>query len=299
MDAWDEYLRPGHMGCPGCGLAVAMRLVLKALGPRTIVVIIPSCEAVVSGTFPYTALRLPAFHSAFLIAAPTAAAISRALQIRGEEGITVCAFAGDGGTFDIGIQALSGAAERNEDFLYVCLDNEAYMNTGIQASSSTPECAWTVTTPKGKTGKKKRFMEIMAAHSIPYAATATIGYPDDLMEKVRKAKERKGTRFIHVLTPCPTGWRMAEDLTAVVSMLAVETKVFPLYEIIDGEHYRITRLPKGLPVREYLSIQGRYVHLTEEKIAEIQADVDKNWRRLEILAQSVISPERSNLRPQG
>lgn len=262
-----------------------MRLVLKVLGARTIAVIIPSCEAVVSGTFPYTALTVPAFHSAFLIAAPTAAGISRALQLRKEEGITVCAFAGDGGTFDIGLQALSGAAERNEDLLYVCLDNEAYMNTGIQASSSTPEGAWTVTTPQGKTGKKKRLMEIVAAHSIPYAATATVGYPHDLMEKVKKAKEIKGTRFIHVLTPCPTGWRTSEDLTGIASMLAVETRVFPLYEIIDGEIYRITKIPKGLPVKAYLSIQGRYAHFTEDDIARIQTEVDRNWRRLEILAQ--------------
>lgn len=280
MDTWDEVLRKGHYGCPGCGLSVAMRLVLGALGKRTIVVIVPSCEAVISGTYPFSSLEVPAFHSAFAIAAPTAAGISRALKIRGELDVTVVAFAGDGGTYDIGLQSLSGAAERNEDFIYVCLDNEAYMNTGIQASSSTPLFSWTITTPKGKREKKKKLMDIMVAHSVPYAATATIGYPEDLIAKVKKAKEIKGTRFIHVLTPCPTGWRMKEDLTGIVSILACETKVFPLYEVFDGEMYRITKMPKGLPVKEYLSIQGRFAHLNEKEMEEIQKYVDKEWERL-------------------
>lgn len=280
MDTWDEVLRKGHYGCPGCGLSVAMRLVLGALGKRTIVVIVPSCEAVISGTYPFSSLEVPAFHSAFAIAAPTAAGISRALKIRGELDVTVVAFAGDGGTYDIGLQSLSGATERNEDFIYVCLDNEAYMNTGIQASSSTPLFSWTITTPKGKREKKKKLMDIMVAHSVPYAATATIGYPEDLIAKVKKAKEIKGTRFIHVLTPCPTGWRMKEDLTGIVSILACETKVFPLYEVFDGEMYRITKMPKGLPVKEYLSIQGRFAHLNEKEMEEIQKYVDKEWERL-------------------
>ena len=280
MDTRDDLLRQGHYACPGCGMAIAMKLVLRVLGEKTIVVIIPSCEAVISGTYPLSALKVPAFHSAFVIAAPTAAGISRALKIREEKDVTVLAFAGDGGTYDIGLQSLSGAAERNEDFIYVCLDNEAYMNTGIQASSSTPFCSWTITTPKGKKEKKKRLMDIIVAHSVPYAATATVGYPEDLMEKVKKAKEKKGTRFIHILSPCPTGWRMREDLTGIVSMLACETKVFPLYEVFDGDFYRITRMPKGLPVREYLSIQGRFAHLNEEEIEEIQRNVDKEWERL-------------------
>lgn len=285
MDTRDEILRKGHYGCPGCGLAIAMKLVLRALGKKTIVVIIPSCEAVISGTYPLSALDVPAFHSAFAIAAPTASGISRALRIRGETDVTVLAFAGDGGTYDIGLQSLSGAAERNEDFIYVCLDNEAYMNTGIQASSSTPFCSWTVTTPKGKKEKKKKLMDIVIAHSVPYAATATIGYPEDLMEKVKRAKEIKGTRFIHVLSPCPTGWRMKEDLTGIVSILACETKIFPLYEVFDGEIYRITKIPKGLPVKEYLSIQGRFAHLKENEIEEIQRNVDREWERLLYLSK--------------
>jgi len=277
-----EHMRSGHMGCPGCGLASTMRLVLKALGEKTIVVIIPSCAAVISAAYPNSVMDVPSFHSAFEIAAPTAAGIANALKIQGRDDITVLAFAGDGGTFDIGLQSLSGAADRNDNFIYVCLDNEAYMNTGIQSSSATPENAWTMTTPAGRQGKKKQFMQIMAAHRIPYTATATMGYPLDLMEKVKKAKGMKGTKFIHTLAPCPTGWRMPEDLTAISAMLAVETKLFPLYEIIDGTQYSITHEPRGLPVSEYFKIQGRYRQLNEEQIQQMQKEVDDDWEQLVI-----------------
>jgi pyruvate ferredoxin oxidoreductase beta subunit/2-oxoisovalerate ferredoxin oxidoreductase beta subunit len=275
-----EIMRSGHMGCPGCGLASTMRLVLKALGEKTIVVIIPSCAAVISAAYPNSVMDVPSFHSAFEIAAPTAAGIANALKIRGEEDTTVLAFAGDGGTFDIGLQSLSGAADRNDNFIYVCLDNEAYMNTGIQSSSATPGNAWTMTTPAGRQGKKKQFMQIIAAHRMPYAATAAMGYPLDLMEKVKKAKGIKGTKFIHTLAPCPTGWRMPEDLTANSTMLAVETKLFPLYEIIDGTQYRITHESQGLPIEEYLKIQGRYRHLSEEQVQQMQKEVDEGWEQL-------------------
>jgi pyruvate ferredoxin oxidoreductase beta subunit/2-oxoisovalerate ferredoxin oxidoreductase beta subunit len=275
-----EYMRSGHMGCPGCGVASTMRLVLKVLGEKTIVVIIPSCAAVISAAYPNSVMNVPSFHSALEIAAPTAAGIANALKIRGEEDTTVLAFAGDGGTFDIGLQSLSAAAARNDNFIYVCLDNEAYMNTGIQSSSATPENAWTMTTPAGRQGKKKQFMQIIAAHRIPYAATAAMSYPMDLMEKVKKAKGIKGTKFIHTLAPCPTGWRMAEDLTARSAMLAVETKLFPLYEIIDGTQYRITHESQGLPVEEYLRIQGRYRQLNEEQIRQMQKEVDEGWEQL-------------------
>jgi pyruvate ferredoxin oxidoreductase beta subunit/2-oxoisovalerate ferredoxin oxidoreductase beta subunit len=279
-DGRTEFLRAGHMACPGCGVATTMRLVLKVLGERTIVVIIPSCSAVISAAYPHTALTVPAFHSAFEIAAPTAGGIAHALRIQGQEDVTVLAFAGDGGTFDIGLQSLSGAADRNDDFIYVCLDNEAYMNTGIQSSSATPARAWTITTPGGRQGGKKRFMEIIAAHRIPYAATATMGYPLDLMEKVRRAKAIRGTRFIHTLAPCPSGWRMAEELSARSAMLAVETRLFPLYEILRGTDYRITHQPQGLPVGEYLSMQGRYRHFKEADVQALQRETDEEWERL-------------------
>jgi pyruvate/2-oxoacid:ferredoxin oxidoreductase beta subunit len=275
-----EYMRSGHMGCPGCGVATTMRLVLKVLGENTIVVIIPGCHAVISANFPNSVLTVPCFHSAFEIAAPTAAGIANALKIKGEEDTTVLAIAGDGGTFDIGLQSLSGAADRNENFIYLCLDNEAYMNTGIQSSSSTPEKVWTMTTPGGRKGRKKNLMQIISAHRMPYAATVAMGDPLDLMDKIRRAKTIKGTRFIHALAPCPTGWRMAEDLSAKATMLAVETKLFPLYEIIDGTQYRITHQPQGLPVKEYTKIQGRYRHLTEEDVEDLQRQTDEEWEQL-------------------
>ena len=281
-----EFMRPGHMACPGCGEASTIRLVLKVLGEKTIVVILPSCVGVISATFPNSTFAVPCFHSAFEIAAPTAAGIANALKLQGREDVTAVAFAGDGGTFDIGLQSLSGAADRDDNFIYVCLDNEGYMNTGIQSSSSTPQNAWTMTTPGGRRGKKKKFMQIIAAHRMPYAATASIGHPLDLMEKVRKAKGIKGMKFIHTLTPCSTGWRMPDDLSVKAAQLAVETKLFPLYEVINGSEYRITHQPRGLPVSEYLKIQGRFRHFTKDDVDRLQREVDEDWERL--LAQAAM-----------
>ena len=275
-----EVLRSGHLTCPGCGLALGMRQVLRAMGPRTVVVVVPSCVAVTSGPFPHTALGVPAFHSAFEIAAPTAAGIAAALKVQGKEDIPVLAFAGDGGTFDIGLQSLSGAADRNENFIYVCMDNEAYMNTGVQVSSATPRYTWTGTSPTGNTRRKKHIMEIMAAHRMPYAATASIAFPEDLKQKIEKAKAIKGTRFIHMLSPCTTGWKIKEDMAVKVAMLSVETNVFPLYEIEDGLHYTINYEPLGLPVEKYLTTQGRYKHLKPEQIESIQAETDRTWTDL-------------------
>lgn len=276
-----EVMRSGHTGCPGCGHAIGMRLVLQALGNRAVVVVVPSCVAVLSGPYPNACFNVPMFHSAFEIAAPTAAGISAALKIQGKSDIPVLAFAGDGGTFDIGLQSLSGAADRNEDFIYVCMDNEAYMNTGIQVSSSTPQFAWTGTSPKGNTRRKKQIMEIMAAHRIPYAATACIGFPEDLMRKVKRAKEIRGTRFLHLLSPCPTGWKMAENMAPTSAAAAVETNIFPLYEIVEGTEYTINHIPKGLPVETYLSLQGRYKHLGQVEIRTIQAETDRAWKELQ------------------
>ena len=275
-----DYLRPGHAACPGCGLATGMKLVFQAMGPRTIAVIVPSCEGSIGGVYPVTAYGVSTFHSAFEIAAPTAAGIANALKIQGRDDIQVVAFAGDGGTFDIGLQSLSGVAKNNDDIIYVCLDNEAYMNTGIQVSSATPSYAWTGTTPKGNPRRKKNIMEIMAAHYNPYSATASIGFPQDLLRKVARAKSIRGTKFIHILTPCPTGWRTSSDLAPELSILAVETNVFPLYEVENGRKYTINHRPRRLPVGEYLSRQGRFKHLSEEQIQSIQAEVDEEWERL-------------------
>ena len=272
-----EVISSGHMSCPGCGLALGMRQVMRAMGKKCVVVVVPSCVAVTTGPFPNYALGVPAFHSAFEIAAPTAAGIRNGLIELGKDDVPVLAFAGDGGTFDIGLQSLSGAADRNEDIIYVCMDNEAYMNTGVQVSSATPQYAWTGTSPTGNTRRKKKIMEIMAAHRMPYAATASIAYPEDLTRKVEKAKGIRGTRFLHILSPCTTGWKIKEDMAIKVSMLSVETNVFPLYEIEDGLVYTINHTPKGLPVERYLEVQGRYRHLLPEHIAAIQAEMDGNW----------------------
>lgn len=286
-----NLLRPGHAGCAGCGLAIGMKLVLQAMGPRTIAVIVPSCEGAIGGVYPNTSYGVPTFHSAFEIAAPTAAGIANGLKIQGREDIRVVAFAGDGGTFDIGLQSLSGAAKNNEDILYVCLDNEAYMNTGIQVSSATPSYAWTGTTPEGNPRRKKNIMEIMAAHYHPYSATATIAFPRDLQEKITKAKKIRGTKFIHMLVPCPTGWRTPSDMSPELSLLAVETNVFPLYEVEDGRRYLLNHEPRRLPVQEYLLKQGRFKHLGPEQIRQIQMDVDEEWEKLRRRA-SLQAPNR-------
>ena len=285
-----EILRSGHAACPGCGLAIGMRMVLRALGKKAVVVVVPSCVAVVTGPYPYSAMEVPVFHSAFEIAAPTAAGISNAMKVQGIKDIPVLAFAGDGGTFDIGLQSLSGAADRNEDIIYVCMDNEAYMNTGIQVSSATPQFVWTGTSPAGNTRRKKKIMEIMAAHRIPYAATACIGFPEDLMAKVEKAKKMRGTRFLHLLSPCPTGWKMAENMSPKATLAAVETNIFPLYEIVDGLEYTINYAPRGLPVEEYLSLQGRYKNLTPEQIKVVQAEADRTWADLEKKSGGAVRP---------
>jgi len=279
-----NLIRPGHSACAGCGLVVAMKLVLQVMGPRTITVIVPSCEGSTSGVYPNTCLAMPSFHSAFEIAAPTAAGIANALKILGKTDIQAVAFAGDGGTFDIGLAALSGVTMNNDDIIYVCLDNEAYMNTGIQVSSATPSFAWTGTTPKGNPGRKKHIMDIMAAHYNPYSATATIGFPHDLRRKIAKIKGIRGTKFIHMLVPCPTGWRMASDLSPDVSRLAVETNIFPLYEVEDGVRYTINHEPLKLPVEEYLLKQGRFKHLKKEEIQRIQKDADDEWNKLKYKA---------------
>ena len=275
-----DYLRVGHAACPGCGLATGMKLVFQAMGPKTIAVIVPSCEGSIGGVYPYTAYGVSTFHSAFEIAAPTAAGISNALKIQGKDDVQVVAFAGDGGTFDIGLQSLSGVAKNNDDIIYVCLDNEAYMNTGIQVSSATPSYAWTGTTPEGNPRRKKNIMEIMAAHYNPYSATASIGFPRDLLRKIARAKSIRGTKFIHILSPCPTGWRTPSDISPELSILAVETNVFPLYEVENGTKYTLNHQPERLPVQEYLLKQGRFKHLTEAQIRAIQTEIDGEWDRL-------------------
>lgn len=279
-----EFLHPGHMGCAGCGAIHAMRYALKVLGKKVVVVVSASCWSGICA-----ALKVPYTHCAFMSAGAWASGVRAGLDVRGDKETTVLAWAGDGGTFDIGIQSLSGAAERNADFLYICNDNEAYMNTGIQRSSATPMGAWTTTTPspRPKEQPKKNITEIMAAHRIPYVATATLAYPEDFMRKVEKAKAIRGTRFIHVLSPCPTGWRFPPGLTVKISRLAVQSRVFPVYEIENGKRYFLQRALQQVPVKDYLGAQGRFSQLTEEDMAVIQGNVDEWWEQLLARASSV------------
>jgi pyruvate/2-oxoacid:ferredoxin oxidoreductase beta subunit len=277
-----ELMSAGHLACAGCGATIAMRYALKALGEKTILVLPACCWTILAGPFPYSAVKVPLIHTAFETGGSTASGVKAALEIRGDTETTVAAWVGDGGTFDIGIQALSGAAERNDDILYFCYDNEAYMNTGIQRSSATPFGTWTTTTPANhpKGQAKKNMVEIMAAHRVPYTATCSVGFPDDMMRKIDKAKMIRGTKFIHIFSPCPTGWKTPSSLAVKIARLAVHTKIFPLYEIERGERYNINVDPKNLPVDEYLRLQGRFHHLTDDEVNMIQETVDREWERL-------------------
>jgi len=278
-----EVMQPGHLACQGCGGALAMRYTLKVFGKDTILTLPACCWSVIDGPFPYTAVGVPLFHTAFETAAIMASGIKAGLDIQGKTSTNVIAWAGDGGTFDIGMAALSGAAERNDDVLYVCYDNEAYMNTGIQRSSATPQGAWTTTTPVKhyKKGRKKNIVEIMAAHRVPYTATASVGYPEDFIKKLKKAKETKGFKFLHVLAPCPTGWKSEPKYTIKLAKLAVRTNVFPLYEIEDGIKYTQTvKVKERKPITEYFKYQGRFKHLKEEEVEFIQERVDEDYEIL-------------------
>ncbi|MEM2868879.1 MAG: pyruvate synthase subunit PorB [Thermoplasmata archaeon] len=280
----EENLSPGHMGCPGCGACIAMRLALKALGKRTILAIPACCWAVMPGVYPYNSIDVPVLFTAFETAAASASGIRAALDVRGIKDVNVVAWAGDGGTLDIGIQALSGAVERRDDIIYVCYDNEAYMNTGIQRSSSTPIGAWTTTTPGGSTGNwkrepKKSGVEIMVAHRIPYAATACVSYPEDFVRKLQKAASIRGPKYIQVLCPCPPGWKSDPEKTITIGRLAVESCMWPMYEVENGV-YTVRKPAKRKPVSEYLMMQGRFRHLKEEDIEMIQKLVDEEWELL-------------------
>lgn len=281
----------GHRACQGCGLALAVRLTLKAAGRNTIVVTATGCLEIISSPLPYTSWNLPWIHVAFENAGATASGIEAALKVLRRKGrikderVNVIAFAGDGGTADIGLQALSGALERGHDLLYICLDNEAYMNTGVQRSGATPYGAHTTTSPAGKFSPgqrtwKKNVPAIAAAHDIPYVATANPSYPFDLMDKVKKALSLVGPKYIHVFSACPTGWRSLPEHSIHLGRLATETGVFPLYEIENGRLRLNSRQDRLFPVERYLSLQPRFRHLTRREIAYIQERVTREYEEL-------------------
>jgi len=277
-----DYFKPGHLGCPGCGAAIAIKFALKALGEKIIMVIPASCASIIVGPYPQSAVNIPVLHTAFATAGAAASGVRAALDMKGDSETTVVSWAGDGGTFDIGFQSLSGAVERNEDCIFVCYDNEAYMNTGVQRSSSTPFGVRTTTTPgqDWKRTRKKNIVEALAAHRIPYAATASIAFPEDLIAKFKKAKEKRGgSRFIHIFASCATGWGAPSDMSVKIARLAVQTNIFPLYEIEDGTRYTLNYKGDGR-VEDYLQTQGRFKHLGEEDISQIQGMVAEDWRNL-------------------
>jgi len=286
-----EPFAPGHRACIGCGEALAVRLACKALGQNVIIANATGCMEIVSSPLPTTSWKVPWIHTLFENSAAVASGIESGLKIMMKKGriaqqdIKVIAMAGDGGTSDIGLQALSGALERGHNFVYICFDNEAYMNTGIQRSSSTPYGAATTTSPAGKVSIgqvswKKNMPAIAAAHNIPYVATACPSYPFDLMEKVEKAAATPGPAYVHILSVCPTGWRCPTDLSVKLGRLAVETGIFPLYEVEDGKYTLNFDFPKLKPVTAYMKLQGRFRHLSEDIIEKIQQRVTADYAEL-------------------
>lgn len=289
----EDYFSPGHRLCAGCGSSLAMKLAMKAIRMPTAVVNATGCVEVSTSMFPYVSWRLPWIHIAFENTAAVASGISEAFRILEKKGRgrmhDVIAVAGDGGTFDIGLQALSGALERQHKMLYICYDNEAYMNTGIQRSGATPTGAATTTSPVGKviSGKqerKKDLIGIVASHKIPYAATASISHPLDFINKVRKALEIDGPTFIHVLTPCTLGWRYPPSQTIKMARLAIETRYFPILEIEYGRLKINIKVTRPRPLEEFLEAQGRFKHLFEpgnkNLLENLKKQIEENWNRL-------------------
>ncbi len=309
MAAWlekivaeDKLLLSGHAACAGCGPAINVRHVLDGLAAAApeskIVLVIPaSCWTVIAGIWPVNAFGVAVHLTPFASAAAEASGIKAALRLRGQGDTQVVVWGGDGSTYDIGFSGVSAAAERNEDIVYVLNDNEAYMNTGVQKSGATPEGAWTTTTPATapRQGQKKDIARIMAAHGIPYVATLAPGSVPmlrDFRAKVTRAAEVQGFRFLHVLGPCPPGWRYPTAQSTEIARLAVESRTFPLLECDYGE-WRITFRPKhAVPVSEFLEAQGRFSHLSREEMDTIQAHVDERWDLL-----SALAAQRDEVRP--
>ena len=287
----EEYVLPGSAACPGCPATIALRIVLKALGKKTVMIVPACCTAVIESLYPHTSFNIPVMNIAFEAAAAGAAGVEAALRKLGKNDVTVLAWAGDGGTYDIGLQALSGALERETNFIYICYNNQIYSNTGIQRSGATPYAAWTTTTVGGKKEFRKEMGDIIRAHHIPYSAQTCISYPDDLYNKVKKAKEIEGPKYIEILTPCPPGWRFSMEKTVEMGRLAVETGVWALYECkndvvtFNGKSRLILENKiKRVPIEEWMRPQGRFKHLFVPKkdvkrIKALEEHIEKIWER--------------------
>ncbi len=278
----EELFASGHRACAGCGIAVAFRQIMKAVGKDVIVVNATGCGEIISSPYPQSAWKVPYIHTLFENVPAVAAGISHALRSMGNDHTQVVCIAGDGSTYDIGFGALSGMLERDDDVLYVCYDNEAYMNTGIQRSSSTPWKASTTTSQVGKSIKgkpqwKKPIIEIVAAHRAPYVASSSIAYPFDVDKKLKKAAKIKGARFVSIFSSCPTGWGLDTAKSIEAARLIVETGIWRMEEYEYGKRTDLFKPAKRKPVEEYLKQQKRFKHLTPEEVTEIQKKIDESW----------------------
>ncbi len=291
----EEKVFSGALSCRGCGWSLLVRHLSSILGEETIYVLPASCFSIISGPYPLNELKGSVVHTLFAAAPATATGIRAALDRQGRKDVTVAVLAGDGGTFDIGLQSLSGAATRGENILYICNNNGAYMNTGIQTSTATPYGAVTTTNPAAKIKDiwPKDLMGIIAAHNIPYAATASLAFMEDYRNKIKKAKEIRGFRLLMIDGPCPPGHKTEPEMSISVARLAVETNIFPLMEI-ENQKYTINHEPeKFIPVEECMKLQGRYGHLfkngSNDIFKQIQEYTDINWKRLKVLAKSSVN----------
>jgi len=287
----EECILQGSAACPGCPATMALRTVFKALGRNTVMVVPACCTSVIESLYPHTSFNIPVMNIAFEAAAAGASGVEAALRMQGKKDTTVIAWAGDGGTYDIGIQALSGALERGTNFIYFCYNNQIYSNTGVQRSGATPYGAWTTTTVGGKTEFRKEMGDIVRAHHIPYTAQACVSYPDDLYAKVLKAKSIKGPKYIEIMAPCPPGWRFSMEKTVEMGRMAVETGAWALYECendvvtFNGKSKLI--LEKKIqrkPMEEWIKYQGRFGHLfkptkDKKRIKDLEDHLDLIWER--------------------
>ncbi|HEY5674254.1 MAG TPA: thiamine pyrophosphate-dependent enzyme [Malonomonas sp.] len=279
----EEFVHPGNRACSGCGLSILYRIGVKALGRDCIFVVPPSCLTVMQGLYPIAASQMPILNGTFASTAAIATGVRAAMKRLGKP-TQVVAWAGDGGTADIGIQALSGALERNEDIIYICYDNEAYMNTGVQRSGTTPQGGLTTTTPySGKKEQSKNLPAIIAAHEPAYLATCSASYPLDFHDKLLKAKEIRGLKYFHIQTPCPPGWGCDERMTVKIGKAAIDCGLFDLYEIENGQKQlsepsrKLLKKEKLDPVETYLRLQTRFSALSPEQINSMQERIDQKW----------------------
>ena len=293
LDRAEPLFRKGNTNCGGCGMSITLQMLRHAVADRPVQLIIPaSCAAVAGGTFPQSTFGVPTLMTTFASASAAASGVASVAQLNGEDLRVIC-LAGDGSTFDIGFASLSAAAERNEDVLYICYDNEIYGNTGGQRSSATPAGAVTTNTPDGKLEQKKDILAILAAHRIPYAASISLAHAEDALRKLRYALDQKGFRFLHVLSPCPTGWKSEPALGLELVRLAVRSGLFPVYEIFDGKRHVVNIEPdfSDEALNMYLSLQRRF-QKSGLGAADLRPAIDRNWQNLRALSGRIVPARR-------